>query len=149
MKYYHNIHEIIHLLNMFKCHHRIFTYLVWILLTTHEHKVLKGMGQSVIIMGLRCYNKQHIGMFTRPCVLWQSWNCRNCYCIGVWSECPSAWMPQSQRPYCLVAMPQSQSRNAPTVKSQCTHILEHPGRNATLLDGMPHFRDSRFLMLGF
>ena len=42
-------------------------------------------------------------------------------------------------------MPQSQSRNAPTAKSQRTHILEHRGRNASLLDGMPQFRDSQFL----
>ena len=47
-----------------------------------------------------------------------------------------------------VAMPLLPSRNAPTAKSQCTHILEHRGRNAPLLDGMPHFRDSRFFMLG-
>ena len=48
-------------------------------------------------------------------------------------ECPSR----------RVAMPQSQSRNAPTAKSQCPHILEHCGRNAPLLDGMPHFLGSR------
>ena len=44
-----------------------------------------------------------------------------------------------------VTMPLLQSRNAPTTKSQCIHILEHCGRNAPVLDGMPHFRDSQFL----
>ena len=54
-------------------------------------------------------------------------------------------------PLCLnapVAMPLLPNRNAPIAKSQCTHILEHcgrHGRNAPLLDGMPHFRDSRIL----
>ena len=55
-------------------------------------------------------------------------------------------------PRCLnapVAMPLLPSRNVPIAKSECTHILEHCGRNAPLLDGMPHFCDSRFLMLGF
>ena len=49
-------------------------------------------------------------------------------------------------PHCLnapVAMPLLPSRNAPTAKSQCPHILEHCGRNAPLLDGMPHFLGSR------
>ena len=49
-------------------------------------------------------------------------------------------------PLCLiapVAMPLLPSRNAPTAKSQCTHILEHRGCNAPLFDGMPHFRDGR------
>ena len=86
--------------------------------------------QTVALFGAQWYHKY---AFTD--VAWLS---------GVWSECPSAWMPQSQCPYCLVAMPQSQSCNVPTAKSQCTHILEHCGCNAPLLDGMPHIRDSRF-----
>ena len=52
-------------------------------------------------------------------------------------------------PLCLnapVAMPLLPSCNAPTTKSQCTHILEHSGRNAPFLDGMPHFLDRRYFM---
>ena len=42
-----------------------------------------------------------------------------------------------------VAMPLLPSRNAPISKLQCPHIFEHCGRNAPLLDGMPHFLGSR------
>ena len=48
-------------------------------------------------------------------------------------------------PLCLnatVTMLLLSSYNAPIAKLQCTHILEHCGCNAPLLDGMPHFSNS-------